>query len=100
MMPVKSFDKDTLQDLAWEDYNPDEFQIISDEIVDTSRWSTIYEMVFMEKGTGKYYQTSYSRGATECQDESPYEYEPDQIKLTEVEPVEVMIIQYRPVQED
>ena len=71
------------------------FEKVQDELVGTSRWSHIYEMVF--KFGGKYYKTSYSVGATECQDESPFEYDPDMIECSEVEPVEVTVVQYREV---
>lgn len=86
------FDKGVLQELAWEDYD-DSYEVIERELIDTSRWSNIYSMVFKFKG--KYYRTSYSVGATEQQDEEPYEYGPDSIECDEVEPVEVTVIQYQ-----
>lgn len=85
------FSKEDLQDLARGDHR-DEFEVIKDEIVDTSRWSNIYEMIF--KYDDRFYQTSYSVGATECQDERPYEYESDEIECDEVIPVEVTKIEY------
>lgn len=57
-------------------------------IVDTSRWSIQYELVFEDEG--KFWKTTYSEGATECQDESPWEYE-DEVTLEEVEEVETVI---------
>lgn len=61
--------------------------VVQDTIIDNSRWSIIHEIVF--KWTDrKYYKTTYSVGATESQDERPWEYE------TEVECVEV---EQRPV---
>lgn len=82
------FNKEFLQNLAYGDYDEATTEVISDEIVDNSRWSIQYEMVF--KHEGKFYETSYQRGATECQDESPYEYEDDEIEVVEVFPVEVL----------
>ena len=38
---------------------------IEDNIIDTSRWSIIHEIIF-EDG-GKFYRTTYSVGATEMQ---------------------------------
>lgn len=84
------FEKKWLQDLVWEDV--DDGEIIVNEIVDTSRWSNIYNLVF--KYDGKYYQTSYSVGATEIQDESPFEWSPDMIECKEVFPVEKTVIVY------
>lgn len=65
-----------------------------DRIVDHSRWSVIHEQVF--EFEGHYYLTSYSVGATESQDESPYEYEKDEIPCTEVCPHERMTTVYEP----
>lgn len=73
----------------------DFFEKVEETLVDTTRWSLLYELVF--KFSGKYYKTSYSVGATECQDESPFEYDPDMIECAEVEPVEVTVVQYREV---
>lgn len=55
---IKKFSKDYLVnelDLPYEN-------TITDKIVDTSRWSIIHEIVFEDNG--KFYQTTYSKGAT------------------------------------
>lgn len=67
---------------------PYENTIVND-IVDTTRWSVIHEIVFMNKD-GKFYQTSYSEGATECQDESLWENE-SEVECYEVELKEVTV---------
>jgi hypothetical protein len=56
--------------------------VILDEITDTSRWSIHHRIVF--EWDGKYYMAHYSEGATEMQDESPWEYETD-VDCLEVE---------------
>lgn len=87
----KVFSKDYLKnelDLPYEN-------AIVDNIIDTSRWSIIHEIVFEDKG--KFYKTYYSEGATEMQDERPWEYE-DNIECTEVELKEVMIKKWVPVE--
>lgn len=66
-------------------------KIISDEIVDNSRWSIIHEIIVSLEG--KFYQANYSVGATESQDESPWEYE-NEVEFFEVEPKQVMVTQY------
>lgn len=66
--------------------------VVINEITDIDRWSTHHRVVF--KLGGKYYESHYSRGATEMQDESPYEYDGEWIKVTEVIPKEVTVIQY------
>ena len=60
-----------------------DFELIESEIVDTSRWSVHKEGIFKHIKTGKFYRFEWSEGATEMQEEMPYEYE------TEVEPEEV-----------
>jgi len=68
------------------------FVIIEDRIVGTRRWSVVYEIVVQRKSDGKYFRDSYRRGATESQDERPYEYsEPN---FTEVFPVTKTYIVY------
>lgn len=56
------------------------------EFVDHTRWSVHYKIVFAHDG--KFYQAYYSVGATECQYESPWEYD-DTVECEEVELVEV-----------
>lgn len=85
------FGKSWLQDLLWEE-EIDGAEIIENEQIDNSRWSIISRLVF--KYQGKFYATTYSRGATEMQDESPFEYEPDMIECKEVFPVEKTVIVY------
>lgn len=65
---------------------------VYDKIIDTSRWSNQYERVF--KHEGKFYRTYYQVGATEQQDERPYENDPDMIECGEVKPVEKVVIVY------
>jgi len=63
-----------------EDWKP-----ASDKNIDgTSRWSVFMSQVFEHIPTGKFYLFEWSKGATECQDEDPFEY------VDEVEPSEVV----------
>ena len=66
--------------------------LIYTNLVDTSRWSLYYEMVF--EFEGKFYKTAYSVGATECQDESPFEFDPDEIECQEVFKKEKLVTVY------
>ncbi|KXZ22393.1 hypothetical protein P4T89_12745 [Bacillus nakamurai] len=61
---------------------------ILEEITGISRWSVNYRIVFPYQG--RFYETFYSRGATEIQDESPWEYD-DQVECYEVELKEVKV---------
>ncbi|MCC0645357.1 hypothetical protein KGF41_13910 [Clostridioides sp. ZZV14-6150] len=62
---------------------------VCNSVIDTSRWSISHEMIFEYKG--KFYRTYYSEGATEMQDESPFEYEDDIIECEEVELKEILV---------
>lgn len=81
----------------WFDGERLEFSLVSCELVDTTRWSHVHEVVYKDLLTGKFWMSSYRTGATECQDESPYEYDGDEIELTEVVPVEIKTTIYKAV---
>lgn len=82
--------KDEAIDIAFGD-NPD-YEVVVDEVVDTTRWSIITSVVVRRKSDGKFFADSYSKGATEQQYESPYENtDPD---FTEVFPKEKVTIVY------
>ncbi len=68
------------------------FEVISDIIHDRSRWAIHYRLVF--KHDGKFFESIYRVGATENQDESPYEYGNDEIPCKEVRPVEKTVTVY------
>lgn len=61
---------------------------IRDTISDTSRWSIHHDIIFAYNG--KFYETYYSVGATECQDESPWEHD-EEVECFEVKLVEKTI---------
>ncbi|WGT37755.1 hypothetical protein MHB40_14500 [Lysinibacillus sp. FSL K6-0057] len=62
-----------------------------DEVTDMSRWSIHHRIVF--KHDNKFYETYYSEGATEMQDERPWEYE-DEVECDEVELKEVKVLKW------
>jgi hypothetical protein len=86
------FKKEDLQNLVWDDCDEAEWEIIEDTIIENSRWSILHRLIY--KYDGKFYQTSYSVGATENQDEQPFEYDDDIIECREVEPVQVTVTKY------
>lgn len=73
------------------------FGLVHAKLIDTSRWSHIHERVYEDLNTGKFYRTTYRVGATECQDERPYEYDGEEVDFEEVEQYEVKQIKYRSV---
>jgi hypothetical protein len=69
-----------------------DFKEIYNKIVDSSRWSIVREVVVQRISDGKFFASSYSEGATEYQDERPYEGEDPE--FIEVSPVEKTVIVY------
>lgn len=90
---TRKFPKEFLLDLL--DGCDDGGKTIEDTVYDTRRWSIDHELIFSFEG--KYYASCYSVGATEYQDESPWEFEPDEVECTEVQPVSVVTTEYQPV---
>ena len=101
------FYKELLQEMVYEDRmdledgeygfeGPTVIKSVHKEIVDTSRWSVIYDQIISvtQGDVTKFYSAGWSEGATENQDESPYEYEDDEIELSEVFPVVKSIVVY------
>lgn len=74
-------------------YSLGEENIISDKIDSKSRWSIKYRRVF--KHDDKFFETYYSIGATESQDQIPYDEEEDLIECREVFPEQVTVTVYR-----
>lgn len=85
------FDKEfMLEEILWGD------KVVEDEITDHSRWSVHHYLIFEHEG--KFWETSYSVGATEQQDERPWEYE-DEVECVEVEKVEIVKTEWKAVKE-
>jgi hypothetical protein len=77
--------------ILWNDH--DDFKTVETNIVGITRWSIIYENIYKQKSSGKFFKTSYSVGATEYQDEQPYEYVKEAV-FEEVFPVEKLVTVY------
>lgn len=70
----------------------DDFKLVRSEIVDNTRWSVVYEDVYQRLSDKKFFKTTYRKGATEMQDERPYEY--GEALFYEVFPVEKTVVVY------
>jgi hypothetical protein len=90
---MPSFKKDALQELNGES---ETLKKVSDTITGKRRWSLSHELIFQETSTGRFFLTHYSEGSTEQQDESPYEYDGEDIEVQEVRPVERTVTVYEP----
>ena len=77
----KTFDKTYLTEKLVLPYSK---YVVSDTITDTGRWNIEHELIFMDPADNKYYRTSYREGATELQDEHPWEYD-ETVEAVEVE---------------
>lgn len=94
-MSIK-FRRDDLLDLIWGDAD-DNWEIISDEISDHGRWSVSHALIFSVEG--KTYITYYSVGATESQNETPWQYDGDEIDCYPVRAVEKVVTVWERVPE-
>jgi len=89
----RTFTKQELLDILFDEDDDDETKILIDKPTSNSRWSIHHRFVF--KKDGKLYETNYSKGATEQQDESPWEHEPE-VECIEVVEYEKVVIDYKP----
>lgn len=67
---------------------------LEDTIIGTGRWA-IHHLITFEYD-GKFYQAAYSVGATEQQDEGPWEFDKE-IQCVEVRRVEKLVTVWEPV---
>ena len=65
-------------------------------IVDLERWCVLYQWIGLHKPSKNYYMVYFRKGATESQDEGPFEYD-EHAEFVEVRPVEKTITVYVPL---
>jgi len=81
---------DDARNIIWDEH-PDWKKVDnSEEVIDHSRWSVIYKAIFKNLKNNKFYSVGWSVGATEMQDELPFEYEKE-VEFFEVHQVEKLI---------
>jgi len=88
-MATRKFPAEFMRNVVWGDAEGAE--VIGDTIIGMGRWSIHHRAVFEYEG--KTYATTYRVGATECQDERPFEGV-DEVEVVEVRPVERVVIDY------
>ncbi len=98
MHETKVFKADDLIDAGLPFDDGDKYKVISDNITGQSRWSVIHTLIFREssQSQGDAWRTTYSQGATENQDEQPWEHTKE-VKATLVRLVEVVTPTWLPV---
>jgi hypothetical protein len=71
-------------------------EAIEDRVIDTRRWSVDHEIIWKHPD-GRFFRCWYSVGATECQDEFPWQSD-DSVECTQVEKKQVTREEWVPVQ--
>lgn len=74
----------------------EDWKEVTKSITSRSRWSIFYEGVFLHVPSNKHYWFNWSVGATEQQDEIPYEFDKE-VEPVEVRPVEKVVTDWVPV---
>ena len=69
-----------------------DFKIVQDEMIDHSRWSILHRLIVQRVSDGLFFESTYRVGATESQDESPWEY--GDAVFVHVLPVEKTVVVY------
>jgi hypothetical protein len=98
-MPILKVDKDTvvnMWDLPYGMNEDTDVEVLEDTQIGTTRWSIRHKLIVRIKD--KFYSTIYATGATECQDEQPWQYEKE-VTFTEVHQVEKLVKVWEPVDE-
>lgn len=98
---TRKFPKEFLKEVLEEEeaeFEGKEGLKVRDEISDTGRWSVHYELIFSYDE--RFYAVNYSTGATEMQDEYPFDNEGDEVECYEVAPKPVTVIEYHAVYTD
>ena len=93
-MPEIRLSKEEARLIIWSDH--DRAKLVRNQIIDHDRWSLHFELIF--ELDGKYYKGRYSKGATEYQDEKPFDY--SESVFVEVEPYVRTMIDYKGVKND
>lgn len=96
-MKKVSFPTDLLKELASLEVDEEEqgYTVVQNQMYDTSRWSIHYQLIFEKDG--RFFKAFYSCGATEQQDESPFEYSGKEYDCLEVVPFIKTVTDYKPV---
>lgn len=84
--------KEEMQEILWGCQG----KILRDEITSSGRWSIYHELIFQRNDEGPIYRTDYSVGATEYQDERPWQDEKE-VTCIEVKTVEKVIVDYEDI---
>ena len=99
-MPTLKVDRDTvinIWDLPYGMNEDVDVEVLEDTQIGTTRWSIRHKLIVRIKD--KFYSTTYAVAATECQDESPWQYEKE-VVFTEVKQVEKVVKVWEPIKDE
>ena len=82
------------REIVYDDH--EDWQEVTKSMTDHTRWSVYYTGVFLHTPSGKHYWLHWSVGATEQQDERPFEYDKE-TEAIEVRQVEKVVVDWVPV---
>lgn len=83
--------REEAQSIVWGDTS--DWKTIEENTIGHSRWAIEKEGIFQHLPTKRYYKLDWNEGATEMQDEAPFEYD-EGIEAIEVIQKEVTIKQW------
>lgn len=95
-MATKTFNTKVLRTLldCDEDADTTGYTVVQETLVGSSRWSLLYDLIFTapEQEPGTAWRARYSSGATESQDETPFQYR-DTVaaELVRLKPKELLV---------
>jgi hypothetical protein len=87
-VPELELTKEQAVEIAFGESDPALFTLEDEVMEDTSRWEIEYSRVFQHVPTGKYYQVYYRMGATEMQENMPFECDSFPLRPQQVRKVE------------
>jgi len=85
-------EREIAEGLAYGDYDNTIYEVISNKILSKGRWNYRSELIVKTISDGRFWKSFYSKGATESQDEAPYEY--GDVIFEEVFPKKVEVLIY------
>lgn len=98
-MPSRVFPKAQLLEMLYEGGSGD-IDAIEETVTGTGRWSVNYRVIFRCRTDGTHWEAYFSKGATEQQDERPWQHDGDNIACNQVVPEKHVITVYEKVPED
>lgn len=84
-------EQEVAEGLACGDYDDTIYEVISNKIVSKSRWTYRSELIIKTIADGRFWKSFHKQGATETQNEGPYEYGEPEFKEVFPKQIEITI---------